>query len=156
MVRRKTRTTRRKARRTTAARKKSAARKKPVSRKKKSASRKKAVRRPPPRRRNAARKKARKKTTRRAARPSRTRREATLDRLASIHGLGPDSAGQSGDVQGLPEAEIADSESVEELAEEGQAFEAELIDAVENAPEGELRTREVPEDDVPEEYLDED
>jgi len=45
---------------------------------------------------------------------------------------------------------------VEELVEEGQAFEADVIDAVENAPDGEVRTREVPEDDVPEEYLDED
>ena len=41
----------------------------------------------------------------------------------------------------------------------GQAFEAGIVDAVENAPDadqGELRTREIPEDDVPEEYLDED
>ena len=99
---------------------------------------------------------ARKKATRRTPRRPRTREEATLEAPSVLHGLGPDSAGQSGDNQGLPEAEIADSESVDELAEEGQAFEAELIDAVENAPEGEIKTREVPEDDVPEEYLDED
>ena len=71
-------------------------------------------------------------------------------------GYGPESGGQSGDIQGLSRAEIADSESVEELAEEGQAFEAGIVEAVEDAPEGELRTREVPEDDVPQEYLDED
>lgn len=66
-----------------------------------------------------------------------------------------ESAGQSGDTQGLSDIEEADSESVEELAEEGQAEEAEVIDAIENAPDpdvSEVRTREVPEDDVPEEY----
>ena len=48
---------------------------------------------------------------------------------------------------------------MEELLEEGQAFEAGVVSGVENAPdadEGEVRTREVPEDDVPREYLDED
>ena len=70
-----------------------------------------------------------------------------------------ESAGQSGDTQGLSDIEEADSESVEELVEEGQYEEAEVIDAVENAPDpdvSEVRTREVPEDDVPEEYQDED
>ena len=74
-------------------------------------------------------------------------------------GLGPESGGQSGDIEGLPSQAIADSESVEELVEEGQAFEAGIVDAVENAPDadqGEVRTREVPEDDVPEEYRDDD
>ena len=59
----------------------------------------------------------------------------------------------------MSRAELADSESVEELLEEGQAFEAGIIESVENVPdadEGPIRTREVPEDDVPEEYLDED
>jgi len=53
----------------------------------------------------------------------------------------------------------AGSESVEELAEEGQAFEAEVIEGVEDAPDpdvAEVHTREVPEDDVPEEYLNQD
>jgi hypothetical protein len=71
--------------------------------------------------------------------------------------LGPDSAGQSGDIQNLSDLADADSESVEELMEEGNAFEAEVVDAVENAPDAdasEVRTHEVPEDDVPEEYLD--
>jgi hypothetical protein len=74
-------------------------------------------------------------------------------------GLGSESGGQSGDTEGLSRAELADSESVEELLEEGQAFEAGIVSGVENAPdadEGEIRTREVPEDDVPKEYLDED
>jgi|SRR5277367_1772802 len=74
-------------------------------------------------------------------------------------GLGARSGGQSGDLQGLSNREGADSESVDELLEEGNAFEAEVVKGVEDAPdadEGEVRTREVPEDDVPEEYLDKD
>jgi hypothetical protein len=70
-------------------------------------------------------------------------------------GLGPNAGGQSGDIQALPRDEDVDSESVEELAEEGQAFEAEVVSGVENAPDadqGEVRTHEVPEDDVPDEY----
>ncbi len=62
---------------------------------------------------------------------------------------------RSGDLQGLPEEPQAESESVQELADEGQAFEASVVDAVENAPpadQGDLQTKEVPEDDVPWEY----
>lgn len=69
-----------------------------------------------------------------------------------------DSSGQSGDLQGLSNRERADSESVDELLEEGNAFEAGIVSGVEdadNADEKEVRTREVPEDDVPGEYLDE-
>ncbi|HXZ13003.1 MAG TPA: hypothetical protein VEG64_11450 [Candidatus Sulfotelmatobacter sp.] len=72
-------------------------------------------------------------------------------------GMGPGAAGQSGDIEGLSETEFADSESVAELAEEGQDYEAEIVSGVENAPEpdqGEVRTHEVPEDDVPPEYRD--
>jgi len=71
--------------------------------------------------------------------------------------LGPDSAGQSGDLQGLSDIAEADSESVEELIEEGNAYEAEAIEGVEDAPDAdvaEVRTHEVPEDDIPEEYRD--
>jgi hypothetical protein len=74
-------------------------------------------------------------------------------------GTGPGSAGQSGDTQGLSDLAEAGSESVEELVEEGQFFEAEVISGVENAPdadEGGVRTKQVPEDDVPTEYLDDD
>jgi hypothetical protein len=74
-------------------------------------------------------------------------------------GLGSESGGQSGDTQGLSRREEAESESVEELSEEGQDFEAELVSGVEGAldpDEGEVTTSEVPEDDVPEEYTDSD
>jgi hypothetical protein len=74
-------------------------------------------------------------------------------------GLGARSGGQSGDLQGLSNREGADSESVDELLEEGNAFEAEVVKGIEDVPdadEGEVRTHEVPEDDVPEEYLDKD
>jgi hypothetical protein len=73
--------------------------------------------------------------------------------------LGPDSAGQSGDTQGLSASEEAGPESVAELAEEGQAFEAEAIEGIEDAPdpdEAEVRTKQVPEDDVPPEYWNQD
>src|SRR5207249_5399164 len=72
---------------------------------------------------------------------------------------GPETGGQSGDTQGLSDVAEADSESVEELAEEGQFFEAALVSGVENAPDpdvAEVTTREVPEDDVPSEYLERD
>src|SRR6266498_203781 len=67
------------------------------------------------------------------------------------------SGRQSGDLQGLSGVEGADSESVDELLEEGNAFEADVVKGVEdagNADEKEVRTHEVPEDDVPGEYLD--
>jgi hypothetical protein len=65
------------------------------------------------------------------------------------------SGRQSGDLQGLSAVEGADSESVDELLEEGNAFEADIVKGVEDAGRGarEVRTHEVPEDDVPEEYL---
>ncbi|HEY6337003.1 MAG TPA: hypothetical protein VIW68_00775 [Candidatus Sulfotelmatobacter sp.] len=72
---------------------------------------------------------------------------------------GATSAGQSGDLQGLSNTEYADSESVDELLEEGNAFEADAVAGVEaagNAEGSEVHTHEVPEDDVPEEYLDKD
>src|SRR6266850_5131343 len=72
---------------------------------------------------------------------------------------GASSGGQSGDLQGLSGIERADSESVDELIEEGNAFEADVVAGVESAgnnDEKEVRTREVPEDDVPGEYLDKD
>ena len=74
-------------------------------------------------------------------------------------GLGARSGGQSGDLQGLSNLAGADSESVDELLEEGNAFEAEVVKGVQDvrdADEGEIRTHEVPEDDVPEEYLEKD
>jgi len=64
-----------------------------------------------------------------------------------------------GDLQGISMEDRADSESVGELLDEGQALEAEAVQGVENAPDpdqGEVRTRQTREDDVPEEYLDRD
>jgi hypothetical protein len=66
-------------------------------------------------------------------------------------------SGQSGDLQGLSNVQGADSQSVNELLEEGNAFEADVVTGVEDAggaDEREVRTHEVPEDDIPEEYLD--
>jgi hypothetical protein len=74
-------------------------------------------------------------------------------------GTGPGSAGQSGDTQGLSDVAEAGSESVTELVEEGQFFEAEVIAGVENAPDpdvAEVHTKQVPENDVPPEYLERD
>jgi hypothetical protein len=73
--------------------------------------------------------------------------------------VNPRSGAQSGDMQGLSDVESADSESVDELIEEGNSFEAGVVSGVEDAGERgtrEVRTREVAEDDVPEEYLDKD
>jgi hypothetical protein len=50
---------------------------------------------------------------------------------------------------GLSNVQGADSESVDELLEEGNAFEAEAVKGVEDAgdaDEGEVRTHEVPQD----------
>ena len=73
--------------------------------------------------------------------------------------MGPESAGQSGDTQGLSDVAESDSESVTELLEEGQSFEAEAIGGVESAGDAEVaevHTKQVPEDDVPTEYRDQD
>ncbi|HXX20597.1 MAG TPA: hypothetical protein VEJ46_14435 [Candidatus Acidoferrum sp.] len=59
-------------------------------------------------------------------------------------GLGAGAAGQSGDIQALPRGENIDSESVEELTEEGQDYEAEVVSGIENArepDEGRVQTR---------------
>jgi hypothetical protein len=64
-----------------------------------------------------------------------------------------------GDFGGVSVVEGAGSESANELLEEGQTFEAGIVSGVENAPDpdqGEVRTHEVPQDDVPEEYDDKD
>ncbi len=56
----------------------------------------------------------------------------------------------------MSEVAEAGSESVEELLEEGQSFEAEAIGGVEDAPDpdvAEVHTKQVTEDDVPSEYL---
>src|ERR1700686_3620849 len=50
-------------------------------------------------------------------------------------GLGARSGGQSGDLQGLSDRGRASSESVDELLEEGNAFEAEIVKGVKDAPD---------------------
>ena len=98
----------------------------------------------------------RNKSTRRK-RPVRASNGSSGSRALIHQGVALERGGQSGDVQGLSSMEEADSESVSELVEEGQAFEAGIVDGVENAPdadEGAVRTGEVPEDDVSPEYRD--
>jgi len=85
--------------------------------------------------------------------PPQAERAAALEREESE----TRSAGQSGSLEGLSDLPGADSESVDELIEEGNAFEAGVVKGVEDAPDadqGEIKTHEVAEDDVPDEYLD--
>jgi hypothetical protein len=90
-----------------------------------------------------------------SARPARaTRIVRDQDELESITtmrtdtyrtGGGPTAGGQAGDVTGLSRVPTADSESVEELVEEGQDFEAEIVSGVEDAPDadqGDIKTHE--------------
>ena len=131
------------------------AKKKNKKKRKKAAPKKRAVKK-------AAKKKTPgKKAKRRALFRKRTRskREETSPVAFEPAGLGARSGGQSGDLQGLSNRGRADSESVDELLEEGNAFEAEVVKGVEDASDedadvDEVRTHEVPEDDVPEEYDD--
>jgi hypothetical protein len=94
--------------------------------------------------------------------PKRTvrRKRQTVDVVASsVEGSRAHPGGQPGDLQGLSNAARADSESIGELLEEGNTFEADAVAGVEqavDADEAEVRTHEVPEADVPEEYLDKD
>ena len=71
-------------------------------------------------------------------------------------GVGSKSGGQSGALQGLSDIEGASSESVDELLEEGNAFEAEVVKGVEDAPDPdqeEVRTYQRPqEEDLPEDF----
>ncbi|HKW74017.1 MAG TPA: hypothetical protein VJN64_00700 [Terriglobales bacterium] len=62
--------------------------------------------------------------------------QARPDDLGSDPGqVGSDSAGQSGDPQRLSELEEVNEESVEELADTDQAFEASAVEGVEDAAE---------------------
>ncbi len=86
------------------------------------------------------------------------RKSLSVDTEAfAMEGAMARSGEQSGDLQGLPNVQGADSESVDELLEEGNTFEAEAVKGVEDAgdaDEAEVRTHEVPQDDVPGEYQD--
>jgi hypothetical protein len=113
--------------------------------KKKSKKKSSAKARPKPK----AQKPAKKKSKKLARKPPRSSPSSPNEAAPIIKGRGARTAGQSGDTEGLSDTEDVDSESVEELIEEGQDFEGELVEAVENAPdpdEGELDT-EVPEND---------
>ena len=81
-----------------------------------------------------------------------------MDTVAfALERLGARSGEQSGDLQGLSNIQGADSESVDELLEEGNTFEAEVVkgvEAAEGADEGEVRTHEVRRDHVPGEHMD--
>jgi hypothetical protein len=93
-------------------------------------------------------------TTKRITQTSRSADDAVFSRPRG----GSHSGEQTGDLQGLSNLEAADSESVDELLEEGNAFEADVVSGVQaadDADEEEVHTHEVPEDDVPGEYLDE-
>jgi len=152
------------ARKKPARKKKTVSRKKPTLKKKiaKTAKNKKklaAVKKPSAQGRPAVKKKraAKKKSAAKKA----TRRAEIINPVtpSGRRGLGPESGGQSGDTQGLSRRSYDDSESVEELMEEGQYMEAEAVSGVENArdaDQGEVRTTQFPEDDVPEEYQNED
>ena len=125
--------------------------KKKVSKAKKAAPKKKAAKKKP-----AAKIAAKKKRSQRIR--TRGKAEASSPVQFEPKGLGARSGGQSGDLQGLSNRDGSDSESVDELLEEGNAFEAEAVKGVEDADdadEQEVRTHEVPEDDVPGEYDDE-
>lgn len=79
--------------------------------------------------------------------------EARLDELGSDPGqVGSDSAGQSGDTQGLSQTADAAEESVEELADTDQAYEAEVASGIEAAadhPERPARSAYPVSDDKP-------
>jgi hypothetical protein len=109
----------------------------------------------------SAAKLALKKVPKTKAAKKRPRGKADSAELAGYQrkGLGSLTGGQAGDLQGVSGRAGIDSESVSELLEEGQTFEAEAVSGVENAADpdvSEVVTRQFPEDDVPEEYQDPD
>jgi len=111
---------------------------------------------------SAAKKVVAKKPPKPAAKPvtqPTTKRVTAADQTYREPRRSPELSEESGDLQGLSRVEGADSESVDELLEEGNAFEAGIVSGVEEADDSgvrEVHTHEVPEDDVPEEYLDDD
>lgn len=120
---------------------------------------KKAVRAKLAKRKTTPEKKASGKTKRAAKKRVRGKSQTVDTVRYAPEGLSARSGGQSGDLQGLSNLAGANSESVDELLEEGNAFEAEVVKGVQDAgdaDEGEVHTHEVPEDDVPGEYRDKD
>ena len=91
--------------------------------------------------------------------PRREKKGEHLGRKEHRKQPNPLAAGQSGGDQGLSGSATADSESVEELVDEGNAFEAGVVFGVENVKDpsvSEVTTRQFPDHDVPEEYLNQD
>jgi len=134
-----------------------------MAKKKKNKKKRNKVKKAAPKKKGAKKKVVTKAPARKAKRRAlfrrrtRTKREETSPVTFEPAGMGARSGGQSGDLQGLSNRGRADSESVGELLEEGNAFEAEVVKGVEDASDedadvDEVRTHEVPEDDVPEEY----
>ncbi len=117
---------------------------------------KKASRKKPAKR--AAKPTQKKQAPKKAAKPTRkarSPRRAAQRRESSWGSTGAVSGRQSGDLEGLSRAEQADSESVDELVEEGNIAEAGAVAGVEEADDEdtkEVHTHELLEDDVPEEY----
>ena len=123
------------------------------------------------------RKKTRRKTARRASAVRNARaiplssgssERSSLGRDVNVEtapvtpkGLGARSGGQSGALQGLSNLEGSASESVDELLEEGNAFEAEIVKGVEDAgndgerpvPIHRVSADAVSEQNVPDEYF---
>lgn len=154
-------------------------RKKPAKTKKKALTKKKASKKPVAKKKSSSKKNVKKVTRKKVAisarvrgkkktaakakpapkkraRPKGKRVESTVLRPQETRAR---AGGQSGDLQGLSDIRSANSESVDELLEEGNAFEADVVKGVEeagNEPEHEVHTHEVLEDDVPDEYLDKD
>ena len=117
-------------------------------------SKKASARRTPPAKKKGSvsrnRKEAKGVSRRRASNQRPKRASSTRDRELLQSPPSPDDLG-------LSNRASADSESVDELLDEGNAFEAGVVSGVERADNSEgkeVRTKEVPEDDVPEEYLD--
>lgn len=145
--------------------KKSSARK-PASSKaalKKSAAKKKTTAKKPAPKKVVARKKVTpKKSTARKSKPRKIPlrpKPQGLDAPEIERGLVRARAGVlSGDLQGLSRKAKSNSESVDELVQEGNAYEAGILLGVEeadNADEGEVMSHEELADDIPGEYLDE-
>lgn len=95
-------------------------------------------------RKKAKSRRAGRKSSRKAPRRIKTRRRKApvtgesgiLDTAAlERERVGPETGGQSGDVEGLPSITGPGPESIAELVEEGQDFEAEVVSGVENAPD---------------------
>ena len=93
---------------------------------------------------------------RRVAKQDYRRSVANTPVRSANKGIGPQAACQFGDTQGLPDVADVAPENVEKLVKEDQAFETEQVRSMEeksNPDVAECIPMEVPEDDVPSEYL---